>query len=331
MRGATVQTASSGGRSAAQVGGHGLSTNRDDDDDEGDIVSDGIVTWRRKLPDLSELGRSTTTVLDQRQHHHHRTHDKHVGVDARKLSIPAPAPDWSRHSRRDRRDAFAQQKSFSCEATCAGRLLPPTPDDLAAAARVRRGGADPRGGGHAYPVDRRRRMLMEAKKSYSLDDQIAPSHLAASDVAPPHHHYQHPSAAAAHDAAAAAAGRLQIGGRDTGRPAAREQTVSGERSPSGSAAHRKLLMLHTMRALQHDNYDTTETPTGGGDTHAAAPGAGSSADTSTGAAAAAASKEAAEPPPRVPPPTSRVDRLPIARLWSRLRFDRRAVTASGKK
>ena len=38
--------------------GHG----RGGADDDGDLVSDGIVTWRRKLPDLGELGRTTSTV-----------------------------------------------------------------------------------------------------------------------------------------------------------------------------------------------------------------------------------------------------------------------------
>jgi len=242
----------------------------------------------------------------------------------RKMSVAA-AGDWSATARRDRRDAFAQQKSFSYEAAASvGRRLPPTPAELA---RARRGGD----GRAAAPVDRRRRMLMEAKKSYSLDDQIAAGHLL--DPSPPR---------------TDAAGARPHAGRDAGRcGGGRESSVSGERSPSGGAHHRKLLMLHTMRALQHDNYDapseqTPPPPPPAPETHAPAP---VPADPTSAAAAAAAVKAAAltsmvvhavppkvaEPPPRVPPPTRRVDRLPIARIWSRLRFDRRAVAASGKK
>jgi len=323
--------------------GHGLPINRDDDDEDGELVSDGIVTWRRKLPDLSEFGRASSTV-DHHHHHHHQRHVTKQVPDARKMSTPAAA-DWSTHApvagRRDRREAFAQQKSFSYEAGCVGRRLPPTPDELAAAARARRDGSA-RGGGvtstlAAYPVDRRRRMLMEAKKSYSLDDQIAPSHVAASEVATSMYRATQPyDPPPPRDAA-----RLQVG-RDTGRPAGREPAVSGERSPSGSGAHRKLLMLHSMRAMQHDNYETTTTtsdpapPPPQSDIHATR--TGTFADNKISAAATAtavhivpSSKSATEPPPRVPPRTSRVDRLPIARIWSRLKFDRRAVTASGKK
>jgi len=85
-------------------------------------------------------------------------------------------------------------------------------------------------------------MLMEAKKSYSLDDQIAASHLLAPDPSPPRD-----------------AGRSPPG-RDAVRGGGRETAMSGERSPSGSH-HRKLLMLHTMRALQHDHYETADTAT----------------------------------------------------------------------
>jgi len=141
--------------------GHGPAVSRDDNDsDDGDLVSDGIVTWRRKLPDLSELGRPPSTV-DHHQHHQ-RHASKHL-ADTRKMSIPTAA-DWSTGpsapGRRDRRDAFAQQKSFSYEAGCVGRRLPATPDELA---RARRDGGARGGGGTAatstaaYPVDRRRR------------------------------------------------------------------------------------------------------------------------------------------------------------------------------
>jgi len=216
---------------------HGQPAPVNRDDDDGDLVSDGIVTWRRKLPDLNEFGRTASTV-DHHQHHHHYRHGggRHAVADSRKMSTPAAAADWAStrpaaSGRRDRRDAFAQQKSFSYEAAaCVGRRLPPTPNELAAAARLRHGGGgggDLHGGGGtaavsatAHPVDRRRRMLMEAKKSYSLDDQIAPSHLAASEVraydpSPPRD-----------------STRLQVD-RDTVRSATREPAVSGERSPSG--------------------------------------------------------------------------------------------------
>jgi len=351
----TAAAAAVESRNARNAGLHALPVNRDDDDVEGDLVSDGVVTWRRKLPDLSECGRATSTV-DHHHHHHQRHSGKHLAVaDSRKMSIPAAlGADGATGagqslSRRDRRDAFAQQKSFSYEAAFIGRRLPPTPDELAAAARARRSGTVRGGSGGttgatstSHPVDRRRRMLMEAKKSYSLDDQIAPSHVAASEG----HMYagggaaQHP---AHYDTPRDAASRLQIS-RDTVRSAAREQppssTMSAERSPS-SGGHRKLLMLHTMRALQHDHFDTTTTTTTserGSDTHSARTGA-ASADTATTTTAAQTSSMSIqpkpaivhEPPPRVPPPTSRVDRLPIARIWSRLKFDRRAVTASGKK
>jgi len=129
------------------------------DDGGGELVSDGIVTWRRRLPDVSELGRTSPTVDYQHQHAHYRPVSRHLD-DARKMSIPAVG-------RRDRRDAFAQQKSFSYEAACVGRRLPPTPNELAAAVRARR---DPRGTGAwtaVQPVDRRRGMLMQAKKSYA--------------------------------------------------------------------------------------------------------------------------------------------------------------------
>jgi len=320
--------------------GHGPAVSRDDNDsDDGDLVSDGIVTWRRKLPDLSELGRPPSTV-DHHQHHQ-RHASKHL-ADTRKMSIPTAA-DWSTGpsapGRRDRRDAFAQQKSFSYEAGCVGRRLPATPDELA---RARRDGGARGGGGTAatstaaYPVDRRRRMLMEAKKSYSLDDQIAPSHVAASEVAARMYATQPYDPPPPRDA-----GRLQIS-RDTDRSAAREPVMTAARSPSGSGAHRKLLMLHTMRALQQDNYDTTtsESATSQPDTHAArtadhkvAPATTPAVQSST-AVHSTPSKPAptdVNPPPRVPPRTSRVDRLPIARIWSRLKFDRRAVTASAKK
>ena len=315
---------------------------------EGDLVSDGVVTWRRKLPDLSEFGRTTSTV-DHHHHHHHQRHaGKHLTVDSRKMSIPAVVgADGSTGvaaSRRDRRDAFAQQKSFSYEAAFIGRRLPPTPDELAAAARARRSGTV-RGSGAttaatstSHPVDRRRRMLMEAKKSYSLDDQIAPSHVAAYEG------HMYGGTSQQYDTPRDAASRLQIS-RDTGRSAAREQpaAMGGERSPS-SSGHRKLLMLHTMRALQHDNFDTTTTTTTtserASDTHSARTGGGASADITPTATTSAVQTSMSihakpatvhEPPPRVPPRTSRVDRLPIARIWSRLKFDRRAVTASGKK
>jgi len=329
--------------------GHGLPVSRDDDDGEGELVSDGVVTWRRKLPDLGELGRASSTTDHHHQQHHQRHASKHL-ADTRKMSIPAGADSSTSavaSGRRDRRDAFAQQKSFSYEAAFIGRRLPPTPDELAAAGRARRSGnSRGSGGGTAYPVDRRRRMLMEAKKSYSLDDQIAPSHVAASEVAARGYGTQPADPPAPRDA-----GRLQIS-RDTGRSTAREPAVSGERSPSGSSGgHRKLLMLHTMRALQQDNFETattttttttmtSERPSLQPDTHGARTGA--SGDTSAVAAAAHTSTPVhsmlpkpaatfADPPPRVPPPTSRVDRLPIARIWSRLKFDRRAVAASGKK
>jgi len=344
-----IQSASSSRTVAAESrntrnSGHGPPVSRDDNG-EGDLVSDGVVTWRRKLPDLGDIGRASST-MDHHHHHHHQRHvTKHLAADSRKMSIPAAAGDWSTtaatSARRDRRDAFAQQKSFSYEAACIGRRLPPTPDELAAAARARRAGTARSGGTAAaasttaaHPVDRRRRMLMESKKSYSLDDQIAPSHVAASDVA------GHVYGTESHEPPAPRdAGRLQIS-RDTGRSAAREPSVSGERSPSGG--HRKLLMLHTMRALQQDNFESTSSTTSDRqppDPHSA------SADSTTATAAAAAVQTStvvhsllpkptapiADPPPRVPPPTSRVDRLPIARIWSRLKFDRRAVAASGKK
>jgi len=330
--------------------GHVAPATRDDvDDDDGELVSDGIVTWRRKLPDLGEFGRAPSTV--DHHHHHHHHHQRHASkqvADSRKMSIPATATSSSA-GRRDRRDAFAQQKSFSYEAGCVGRRLPLTPDELAAAARARRDGGVRGGGGAsttaAFPVNRRRRMLMEAgKKSYSLDDQIAPSHVAASEVTTPMYAAQpYEPPAQPRDA-----GRLQIG-RDTGRSAGREPGVSGERSPSGSGGHRKLLMLHTMRALQHDNYEISSTsreqappppaPPSQPDTHvvrmdkvvAVATTAAALTSTQIHVVPTKPTLIVADPPPRVPPPTSRVDRLPIARIWSRLKFDRRAVTASGKK
>jgi len=172
---------------------------------------------------------------------------------------------------------------------------------------------------------------MEAKKSYSLDDQIAPSHVSASEMAAHVYSTQPSDPVASRDG-----GRLQVG-RDTVRSAAREP-VSSERSPSGSG-HRKLLMLHTMRALQQDNYETTtssEQAPPQSDTHAARTGVSGdrTAVATTTAVHIMPSKTAvtvADPPPRVPPRTSRVDRLPIARIWSRLKFDRRAVTASSRK
>jgi len=290
------------------------------------------------LPDLGELGRTSSTVdYQHHHHHHHHHHHRHVvgkhAADTRKMSIPDRSTLGVPSGRRDRRDAFAQQKSFSCEAACTGRRLPPTPGDLAAAARSRRGGGDPRAGGgtSAYPVDRRRRLLMESKKSYSLDDQIAASHIhGPADPSPPRD-----------------AGRPPVG-RDAARFGGREPAVSGERSPSG-AQHRKLLMLHTMRALQHDHYETTDTvsdhpppppppPQRPPDIHATADSTATAAAAATMKAAALTSMvvrtvppKIADPPPRVPPPTRRVDRLPIARIWSRLKFDRRTITASGKK
>ena len=109
--------------------GHGLPVSRDDDDDEGDLVSDGVVTWRRKLPDLSELGRAPSTV-DYHHYHQQRHMNKHLS-DTRKMSTPAVADlsNVAASGRRDRRDAFAQQKSFSYEAAFVGRQLPPTPDE----------------------------------------------------------------------------------------------------------------------------------------------------------------------------------------------------------
>ena len=320
--------------------GHGLTVNRDDVDNEGDLVSDGIVTWRRKLPDLSELGRTSSTADHHHHyHHHHQLHASKHFADTRKMSTPAAA-DWSTHTaavgRRDRRDAFAQQKSFSYEAGCVGRQLPPNPDELSAAARARHDGSARSSGRTAatgYAVDRRRRLLMEAKKSYSLDDQIAPSHVAASEVTAHVYGTQPYDPPPPRDA-----GRLQIN-RETVRSAAREPAMSGERSPSGSGgAHRKLMMLHTMRAMQQDNYEmTSEQEQLQPDTHTARSGASAVkvvASTTSTAIHLVPSKPAVtvpDPPPRVPPPTSRVDRLPIARIWSRLKFDRRVITASGKK
>jgi hypothetical protein len=354
----------------------------DDGDDVGELVSDGIVTWRRKLPDIGLVSRASAAAKHQ-QHHMHR-HYQHqqqqqqayyaasgqtslsgtmilssaavrqqtFAADGRTMSLAVPShfdygnDQSSERTLSVRRDAFAQQKSFSCEAATtrtSGRLsASPSPTSRSPVGSVREGSGGRQSSshgvsGHSHHSDRRRRaMLGSKKKSYSLDDQLAAAQYGII-AGPQYIDDRRPSSAVVSS---------DCGGGGGGGGGRRQQQQSyGRESAQASSGYdrssqqqqKKLMMLHTMKAVGHEQYDST----------AAAPtAAAADSDVSTSDAMGsgcgqdesdklAAGAEAAQTPAAASKQRSGGgSRLPIARLWDRLRPDRnrmdsRAVTAGG--
>lgn len=240
-------------------------------DEFGELVSDGVVTWRRKSPEKRLVrGPDGRNALAGAVHL----------AKCHSVAEPGTCLTWlTRTSERttnraDRREMFAQQKSVSCDTGA---------DDVKDTEVLYRRQHQGPGPGHpsvtfaGMTVREKRLAMMESKKSYSVDELVHMQQLLNDGLIQPENLpqdlfiYQETLAR-----------RCQQGRDTTSRQEPVHTTPS--RGSCAGQTRQKLLLLHSMKAL-HDQDEhglehpsaaevavenTTESPEGG------------SADSSTG-------------------------------------------------
>lgn len=277
--------------------------------DDGELVSDGVVTWRRKSPDVGEMLAVKKSGSSTSPRHPARLKEECEG---------------------DRRDAFANQKSFSYDV---GTGLRSKDENAHRGERmVQSSGpcpfyasSSPSGWSRAFrgifSARDKRVSMMDSKKSYSLDEYMSlQKYLASREDAVDQ---SRRLSRQAHRTSIDHQHQVEVApqwsppndeipdSEDYGRGG------GGTRSPA-TTPQRKLLLLHSMKAL-HDSEELARAPEDG------------SSDSPSDSVKSRSRKSGPTEVLEREEQRRKTSRLPIARFFGKLKMDRKTDRDSAEQ